>query len=50
MVVNDWEIKIWCVRCDNWMVLKGIAMDCPRDGYLYECEICNYRVVVFEVS
>jgi len=42
------EMRIWCTKCDVDMVKKGIALDCPEDGLLYECPSCNYRIVSFK--
>lgn len=40
--------RIWCVKCDKNMTYTGIALDCPKDGFFYECTSCNNRIVVFE--
>ena len=30
------------------MVFTGIALDHERDGEMYECQKCNYRIVIIK--
>ncbi len=44
---NEKAIRIWCTQCDVDMVKTGTALDCPKDGWYYECPKCKHRIVVF---